>query len=357
MGLLTAYRGTGADLPFRDPTLSHPGVAMEGYFWRVTVPETGQSVIALIGVNQGPRGPWATLGLAGHPQGSLAVDAHKGATADPVRLGAAAGTAFVADSQTVRVDVGPDHRLELDVADPVRWPSGRLGGSSVFHSVPSLNQYWHPWLLGGRATGYAVLGGERVDLTGGQVYGEKNWGKEGFPESWWWGQAHGFIEREVCVAFAGGQVSAGPLRTEVTAVVVRLPGGRVLRWGNPGTSPVTAVVTNDAWRLRGRLVRPDGRWRVEVDGSAPLREAHVLPVPLPSEHRNIAGALEHLGGRMQVRVTRQTRPSRPAQVVWEGTSEVAGLEHGSLSLAERGIAARGAASGATHAPPAPRAAT
>ncbi|MCA1783824.1 MAG: tocopherol cyclase family protein [Dermatophilaceae bacterium] len=351
MRLLTTYRATGADLPLHDPTPAHPGVAMEGYFWRVTVPETGQSVIALIGVNQGPRGAWATLGLAGHPQGSLAVAAHEGATADPRRLGAVAGTAFVANARSVRVDLGPDHRLALTVTDPAQWPDRRLGGSSVFHSVPALNQYWHPWLLGGRAIGHAVLAGERVELTGGQVYGEKNWGREGFPESWWWGQAHGFAEREVCVAFAGGQVSAGPLRTEVTAVVVRMPGGRVLRWGNPGTSPVTALVTNHTWRLRGRLLRPDGLWRVEVDGSAPLEEAHVLPVPLPSEHRNIAGALEHLGGRMQVRVTRQSPRSRRAELVWEGVSHVAGLEHGSLALAAHEIAGRGGAAEATHAPP------
>lgn len=350
MGLLSAYRGTGADLPLGDPTLAHAGVAMEGYFWRVTVPETGRSVIALIGVNQGPRGPWATLGLAGHPHGSLAVAAHPGAVADPHRLGAAAGTAFVADARTVRVDLGPDDRLELEVVDPVRWPGGRLGGSSVFHSVPSLNQYWHPWLLGGRAVGYAVLGGEHVDLTGGQVYGEKNWGKEGFPDSWWWGQAHGFAERDACVAFAGGQVSAGPLTTEVTAVVVRLPGGRLLRWVTPVASPVSALVTEETWRLTGRMVRPDGLWRVEVDGSAPIDAAHVLPVPLPSEHRNIAGALEHLGGRMRVQVTRQSPRSRPT-VVWEGTSEVAGLEHGNLALAAREVTARGMPADATHAPP------
>ena len=351
MSLLRAYRATGADLPLGSPVRSHPGVAMEGYFWRVTVPETGQCVIALIGVNRGPRGPWATLGLAAHPQGTLAVAAHAGATADPLRLGAAAGAAFTADADRVRVELGADHSLHLEVTDPVPWPVGRLGGSSVFHSVPSLNQYWHPWLLGGRALGYAVVAGERVDLTGGQVYAEKNWGREGFPESWWWGQAHGFAERSACVAFAGGQVSAGPLRTEVTAVVVRLPGGRVLRWGNPLVSPVTAHVSDDTWRLHGRLLRPDGLWRVEVRGSAPLRDAHVLPVPLPSQHRNIAGALEHLGGRMDVTVTRQSG-RRGAQIVCEGRSEVAGLEHGSLALAARAVRDRGWPDGATHAPPA-----
>ncbi len=42
----------------------------------------------------------------------------------------------------------------------------RLGGSSVFQVVPRLNQYWHPWLLGGRATGTAVLGDRTWHLAG-----------------------------------------------------------------------------------------------------------------------------------------------------------------------------------------------
>jgi tocopherol cyclase len=57
--------------------------------------------------------------------------------------------------------------------------------------VPALNQYWHPWLLGGRATGTVSMDGETWSLDGAQVYAEKNWGKEGFPEAWWWGQAQG----------------------------------------------------------------------------------------------------------------------------------------------------------------------
>ena len=63
MGLLRRYRATGADLPFGDPLRAH-GVAMEGYFLRITDRERGRVAIALIGVNRGPDGHWATLGLA-----------------------------------------------------------------------------------------------------------------------------------------------------------------------------------------------------------------------------------------------------------------------------------------------------
>lgn len=51
MNPLQRYRSTGADLPFGNILRSHPGVAMEGYFWRITDPTTGRVLIALCGVN------------------------------------------------------------------------------------------------------------------------------------------------------------------------------------------------------------------------------------------------------------------------------------------------------------------
>lgn len=68
-----------------------------------------------------------------------------------------------------------------------------------------------------------------------------------------------------------------------------------------------------------------------------MAAAHVLPVPLPSQHRNTPGALEHLAGTLHVEVTRGGR----AGTVWSGTSYLAGLEHGGLARAEAELARRG----------------
>lgn len=335
------YRATGADLPYGDPLPAH-GLAMEGYFWRFTDPSTGLVVVALNGVNRAADGTWATLGLAGGGAGAfLRTTAYPEGRADPGGLGASAGRAFSADDRSLRVDLGPDARLEVAIDRPLPWPRRSLGGSSVFQAVPGLNQYWHPWLLGGRATGTAVLGDRTWSLDGAQVYAEKNWGKGGFPEAWWWGQAQGFDEPDACVAFAGGDVTAGPVHTTVTAVVVRLPGGRTLRLGNPLVSPVQARVGDERWVLRGRGYG----WRVLIEGAAPLAAAHVLPVPVPLERRNTAGAIEHLAGALTVRVERRGR------LVWEGHSALAGLEHGGLARAEAELHRRGAPAGAVDAPP------
>jgi len=340
--LHAAYRATGADLPFGNPLAAH-GVAMEGYYWRVSDVAAGRVLAALIGVNRGPGGHWATLGLAAHPGGHLALAAHEGAHASTERLQVRAGDAFRADDRELHVDLGPDARLDLVIDDPLPWPRRSFGGSSIFHVVPGLNQYWHPWLLGGRASGRAVVGGEAWEFTDAQVYGEKNWGREAFPDSWWWGQAHGFADGDACVAFAGGQVTAGWGHVEVTALAVRLPGGHVVRLGDPATSPVRARISDTVWELRGHGYG----WSIAVRGEAPLSHAHVLPVPLPGENRNTAGAIEHLGGSMRVVVRRGGR------VVWRGVSALAGLEHGGLDRAEAELRFRGAPPGAVGAPPTP----
>ena len=165
------------------------------------------------------------------------------------------------------------------------WSRRSLGGSSVFQAVPALNQYWHPWLLGGRASGIATVGDERWELDGWQVYAEKNWGAGGFPEAWWWGQAQGFDEPGACVAFAGGKIHSGPLRTEVTAVVVRLPDGRLLRLGDPIVSPTRARVTDESWSLRARSAALDRHGRGRLAARQRARAARPAAARAPQRAR------------------------------------------------------------------------
>jgi hypothetical protein len=335
---LRLYRSTGADPLFGDPRAAH-GVAREGYYWRFTDPASGRVVIALNGVNRGPHGHWATLGLAAS-NGFVRTELHPAAQAAPARLGAFAGTAFAGTSDRVHVDLGPGARLEVSVRRPIGWPRRSTGGSGAFQTVPALNQYWHPWLLGGVVTGSTVVGEETWDLDGWTVFAEKSWGRGGVPDSWWWGQAHGFAEAEACVAFAGGQVSVGPLRTTLTALVVLLPDGTLLRLGDPLLTPVNARVSDEWWLLRGR----SAQWHVEVDGFGRVGAAHVLPVPLPLAEQHVPGAIEHLSATMRVRVRHRGR------LAWSGESRAAGLVLGGIERARAEVTRRGHADAATAAP-------
>jgi len=315
--LIAAYRRTGADVPFGDPLPSH-GAEMEGWFWRVSDVASGRVVVALCGVNRHPDGDWATVAVALHPGGVVRAAALDGAQADQSRFALRAGTTpdscIEASADRVRVDLDDVH-LDLRLPEPYEWPKA-FGGGGIFSAVPFLNQYWHPHRLGGTASGEVTCGDDRWSLDGMTAYAERNWGK-GFPERWWWGQAHDFDGADVSVAFSGGVLRLGPIARAVAGVVVRL-GDRVIRITPP--APVRSEVSPGRWSIRARSLR----YRVDLEGDGTHLEPHVLPVPLPAERRNVDTDYEHLAGQLRCVVRKD------GKVVFDGTSELAGLEIGSL---------------------------
>jgi tocopherol cyclase len=306
-----SYRRTGANLPHGDARPSH-GAEMEGYFWRVTDTAARRVVVVLCGVNRHPAGDWATVAIAAEPGGFVRSAVLPGANAAPDRFAVTAGDgAFAADDGQVRLDLGPDARVRFSLARHVRWPKA-FGGGGVFSAVPFLGQYWHPHLLGGGASGAAAVGTDLWEFEDAEVYAEKNWGA-GFPERWWWGQAHGFDRPDVCVAFSGGVLTAGPVAVTVGGIVVRV-GAHVVRL-TPPTARVRSTADVRRWEVSAR----GAGYRVRLLGSA-SGEPHVLPVPLPAERRNIDTDLEHLAAHLSLEVT--------GRIDYRGESDLAGLEIG-----------------------------
>ena len=291
---------------------------MEGWFWRATDDARERVVVALCGVNRHPDGDWATVAVALHPGGVVRSAALDGAEADRTRFSLVAGSTpdarFEASPDRLRVDLQDVH-LDLTFADAFRWPRA-FGGGGVFSSVPFLNQYWHPYRLGGSASGTVASGAEHWTLDGATLYCERNWGA-GFPQRWWWGQAHDFDGADVSVAFSGGLLSLGPVARLVSGIVVRID-DRVIRLTPP--TPVRSEVSPGRWSLHGRSLR----YRIDLEADGTHLEPHVLPVPLPAERRNVDTDFEHLAGRLHCVVRERGR------VLFEGTSQLAGLEIGSL---------------------------
>jgi tocopherol cyclase len=311
--MLAAYRATGADPPFGDPRGYH-AVGMEGHFWRITQPRSGAVVIAILAISRDAEGrPWAMASLAAHPGGAVRSATLPDAWAAPRGLSLHCGDAFDADERSLRADLGPDARLDATFAEPLPWPRRAFGALGPAHAVPGLSQYWHPWLLRARVSGTAHIGTEAIDLDGAVAYAEKNWGAGGMPPAWWWGQAHGFDRPDVCVAFAGGRAGLGPLRATATALVVAV--GDEVRTVVRPLRPLRVGVDERGWRLAGGGIEVEAH----ADGVAP----HLLPVPVPHERRRLDDwAPQHLTGTMRLSVRRRGR------TLYEGTSELAGLERG-----------------------------
>jgi hypothetical protein len=297
-------RAAGLTLPFADPRRHH-GTALDGWFWRFTWPD-GRAALVLLGV----CGDWALAGLAAAPGffRSAILDRPE-AEGLAVRVGAA----FAGEPERLRLDLGPDCRLDAELRAPARWPRRAWGGLGPAGWMPGLGQYWHPHVLRAEASGTLVAGDARWDLAGASVYAEKNWG-HGFPTRWWWGEAHDFGGDPVTVAFAGGP-AIGPLNA--TAVVVHV-GGRLVRLGEPVLAGVREDIAPGRWVLRGRSLRH----RVEIEATGDPATEHVLDVPVPGERRTLPWSHQHLAGRLHVRVTRRGR------LMYEGESALAGLEQG-----------------------------
>jgi hypothetical protein len=293
---------------------------MEGWFWRITRPESGDVVVVLAGVNRDRDGrAWGTVGLAAHPGGFSRAALVEEATVDGDGA-VSIGGALTAGARRIAVDLGEDARLDVELEAPGRWPRRAFGGLGAAQAIPGLSQYWHPWLLRARVRGSAVVGGRAVSLDGAVAYAEKNWSNGGFPESWWWGQAHGFgDDGDACVAFAGGRAGVGPLRLTATALVVSA-GGVLAHLVRP-LQPLRVGVDAHGWRFSGRT---PGGVSVTVEGHANGTPPHLLPVPEPAarRHRENAAA-QHLAGELQVTLRRRGR------TLFHGTSALAGLERGS----------------------------
>ncbi|MGI9124653.1 MAG: tocopherol cyclase family protein, partial [Mycobacterium sp.] len=297
--LVEAYRRTGADVPYGNPLPSH-GTEMEGWFWRVSDEASGRVLIALCSVNRNPGGDWSTAAVAVHPGLEVRSGALAGARAQNSPFAVTAGDEaghFEVGTDRVRFALG-DLRLDMRLHDPVTWPKA-FGGGGVFSAIPFLNQYWHPYYLGGKATGTVEYGSQRWDFDGAKLYAERNWGA-GFPLRWWWGQAHDFGGDDVCVAFSGGLLSLGPIARDVNGIVVRI-GTKVIRMTPPVL--VRSQIGDNQWFLRGR----SPRYEIELTGDGRHLPPHVLPVPLPGERRNIDTDFEHLGGRLRCTVRERGR--------------------------------------------------
>lgn len=289
---LAAYRRTGADLPFGDPSRDH-GVAMEGTFWRFTDAVRGRVAIVLLGACRGPRGPWSLVAVATHPGGAV-----RWAIGDDLL-----------DAGPGRLHVHlPDAAVDATWTADHPWPRRAFGALGPAQSVPWLGQYWHPHLLSGTAAGTLALdGGDPWDLGGATVYSERNWGSR-FAEHWWWGQAHDLGDGAVCAAFAGGRL----LGQAPTALVVALE-DRLIRL-SPPLSAITTSVAPGHWRVRAG--------GVELEAEADPAAAHVLPVPVPAEHRAELRSHQHLTGRMAITVRRR------GGILFRGETELAGVERG-----------------------------
>jgi tocopherol cyclase len=125
--------------------------------------------------------------------------------------------AFRARDDMYEIQVGPNrfarNRVELhlqspeltvegsvDLLEPVLWPSTWLspGIMGWFSWIPFMECYHGIVSLDHRLQGRLTLNTERVELSGGRGYTEKDWGSR-FPSAWVWFQSNHFSQPGACL--------------------------------------------------------------------------------------------------------------------------------------------------------------
>ena len=315
----SAYRATGADLfvEARCPPTAWPWRATSGGSptRRPTRRDRAHRV------NRGPGGSWATVGLAGHPNGFLRTVAHPEAFADPDQARRARRRRIPRRRARTQVDLGPGARLDVNVDDPVLAAPAARGLQRV-PGRPGTQPVLAPMAAGrdgprhrdARRRGVGPrrrLGLRREELGQGRL-----------PRLVVVGPGPGVRGARGLRGVRRRLVHAGPLRTTVTAVVVLLPDGTLVRLGNPGTSPVRAQVTDEDWVLRGRSAA--GSWRSRALAAG--RRARAARAAARRE-------TQHPGRDRAPRRVDAGDGRRRGRLVWRGESSLAALEHGGVDRA------------------------
>ncbi len=315
MGLRSSLRALGADGPFVDPREPH-GCPVEGWYWRIALPNDNRVVAVMGGVAIAEGERWGNVVIALHPESAdreeVVLDGVH-TSAARVTIGStlkATPGRLSAGVEDVRVDCT---LRPLGALRPDLW--GALGPG---HLIPGLAQHWSPIELALVERGTLAIGDTVVDLAGGRVYHERNWGSS-FPQrGWWWGAAHAFADPECAVAFAGGALGPRPAPAP-TALVVRTR--RALhRLALPQV--VHADVREGAWEIDARGVTTRVRVRADAADQGLLLSHPTGGPPGTVERR----ARQHLAGHLAVVLER--RAIGRWRTDWQDESGLVGLEYG-----------------------------
>lgn len=84
-------------------------------------------------------------------------------------------------------------RVDLEINNPKEWKSTRInpGSMGFFNYIHFMECYMQTCLMHGTLSGAIQIGPKVIDMTGGHIYIEKNWGRS-FPKAWVWIQASSF---------------------------------------------------------------------------------------------------------------------------------------------------------------------
>lgn len=320
----------------------------EGWYYRVTLPERGDSFAFMYSIED-PQGGSSTSGgfvqVLGPGEGrayALLNDVSGfWAATDRLALGyRQQGPVGYGDPEQFeqRVAVGYQATDTLNqgsftdkvTGETVRWhyrirPVHGWGRPDRSQATMGLLSYlsvfepgWQILMSHGLAEGWIEWRGERYLFRDAPAYGEKNWGGA-FPDKWFWVQANAFPDNDSVALVAGGGVRGVLWWQESVAMVSLYAGGQFYRF-MPGEAEIHCAI--EPWG-RWQIEAVSAQYRVEVVGTIPPEGGIELLAPTIEGPRFVCR--DTLVGEVSVRLSRRWGDQK---VLFEGRTALGGLETG-----------------------------
>jgi tocopherol cyclase len=206
---------------------------------------------------------------------------------------------------------------EMRFSKAVPWPVRALspGVMGWYAFVPGMECYHGVLSFTHAIDGYIDISGDRVDLSGGRGYSEKDWGRS-MPTSWIWMQTNHFDEDDISLT---GSVARIPwLGRAFTGFIFGLYlRGRLYRFTTYTGAKVSKISMTDE---RIDLVIEDRVHRLEIGAD----RAEGVSLPAPRLGEMTARVSESLSSHITVDLYRKDKAV--PEMIFSGTGRNAGLE-------------------------------
>lgn len=192
-------------------------------------------------------------------------------------------------------------------------------------AFPVFEPHWQVCMASGLSTGWIEWGGKRYEFENAPSYSEKNWGG-GFPRKWFWVQCNVFdgVEGQVTVTAAGGlRKLPGLADTYETPALIGLHHeGRFYEF--------TPWTGNVSWEIA-----PWGYWHMFADNDKYIVDVEATtkapgtPLKAPTiEEGLITACRDNCSGNLKLQMWEKNQDGSKGKLILDATSNMAAVEIG-----------------------------
>jgi hypothetical protein len=219
----------------------------------------------------------------------------------------------------IHLDLKEDNihiQADLDFFNIFPWPVTTLspGVMGWYAFIPFMECYHGVLSFNHHINGYIKINGQKIGLSGGKGYLEKDWGTS-MPSSWIWMQTNHFQEEEVSLF---GSIANIPwLHKEFTGFIFGLLyRGKLYKFTTYNQSKISDIMVEENFV---KLSLENKTYRISIEAN----KKPGIDLPAPQMGEMISKVNESLDSKINIEFVKKSEPS---EIIFKGLGRNAGLE-------------------------------